>query len=36
MSNDNKPNWKDFVDKLRDYIRHPAVRAFAISIMNFL
>lgn len=36
MADDDKPNWRDFVDTLRDQIRHPAVRAFTISIMEFL
>ena len=32
----NGTNWKDFADDLRDYIRHPAVRSFAVAIINYL
>lgn len=32
----NGTNWKDLSDTMRDQIRHPAVRAFAISIINYL
>ena len=28
-------NWGDLVDTMRDQIRHPAVRAWAISILNY-
>lgn len=29
-------NWSDLADNLRDYVRHPAVRAFVIGIINHL
>lgn len=32
----NGTNWSDLADTIRDQIRHPAVRAFAISIINYV
>ena len=29
-------NWKDFADDLRDQIRHPAVRTFAVNLVNYI